>query len=166
MAERGVDIAVVAEPYRVQPRHSRWTADDTKSAVAITWRHTGTSLPCTPAETGEGYTAARWGKWLVIGVHFPPRLNSRQFERGLNAVQRCISRSRLPTLVAGDFNAHSTRWGSRATNGRGKAVEEWAAQLGLVLLNRGSVSTCVRPQGESIVDLTWAAPSVAAKVTG
>jgi len=35
-AERGVDVAVMAEPYRVPPNHTRWTADPTKEAVAIT----------------------------------------------------------------------------------------------------------------------------------
>jgi len=36
---------------------------------------------------------------------------------------------------------------------------------GLALINRGSISTCVRPQEESIVDITWAAPPVARRVT-
>jgi len=44
-------------------------------------------------------------------------------------------------------------------------VEEWAASLGLILQNRGTVSTCVRPQEESIVDLTWAIPPAARMVT-
>jgi len=38
MAERGVDVAVVAEPYRVPPNHTSWAADPTREAVAITWR--------------------------------------------------------------------------------------------------------------------------------
>jgi len=171
MAERGVDIAVVTEPYRVPTDHTRWAADKKSwrrwplaPTVAITWRHTDTSLPCAFVEAGDGYVAVRWGKWLVVGVYIPPRLNIRQYERRLDSLQGCINRHPWPALVAGDFNAHSTSWGSRVTNGKGRAVEEWA-QLGLILLNRGSVSTCVRPQGESIVDLTWAAPPAAARVT-
>lgn len=42
---------------------------------------------------------------------------------------------------------------------KGEAFEEWAASLGLKLLNRGRASTCVHPRGESIVDLTWAFPA-------
>ena len=69
-------------------------------------------------------------------------------------------------LVLGDFNAKSTLWGSPRTNPRGEAVAEWAAELDLQLLNDGSgcKNTCVRWQGESIVDLTWASPSAAQKV--
>ncbi|XP_026823921.1 uncharacterized protein LOC113561604 [Ooceraea biroi] len=41
-----------------------------------------------------------------------------------------------------------------------------AADLGLCLLNTGSGSTCVHWQGESIVDLTWASPSLVRVVRG
>ncbi|CAB3252341.1 unnamed protein product [Arctia plantaginis] len=67
-------------------------------------------------------------------------------------------------LVLGDFNAKSIARGSPATDARGEAVEEWAASVGLCLLNRGSTNTCVRQQGGSIVDLSFATPAVAARV--
>lgn len=38
---------------------------------------------------------------------------------------------------------------------------EWAAGLDLFLLNCGNVSTCVRRQGESVVDFLWASPPTA-----
>lgn len=67
----------------------------------------------------------------------------------------------VPIMVAGDFNAKSPVWGSPRQNRRGEVLIEWAAVLGLCVLNMGSRSTCVRPQGESIVDLTWVTPSAA-----
>lgn len=69
-----------------------------------------------------------------------------------------------PKILAGDFNARSQSWGDTRTTVKGKTVEDWAAQNGLVLINRGSVSTCVRQKGESIVDLTWASPSAARNI--
>ncbi|EFN76924.1 hypothetical protein EAI_07940, partial [Harpegnathos saltator] len=59
--------------------------------------------------------------------------------------------------------AHSTEWGCspRQEDPRGRAMVDWAAGLGLLLINRGSTSTCVRPKGESVIDLTWASPSAA-----
>lgn len=39
-------------------------------------------------------------------------------------------------------------------------VEDWAAELDLRILNTGYVPTCVRPQGVSIIDLSWATPSL------
>lgn len=41
---------------------------------------------------------------------------------------------------------------------------DWATSLGLVCLNDGRASTCIRPNGESIVDLTWASPLAADRV--
>ncbi|XP_033178832.1 uncharacterized protein LOC117152159 [Bombus impatiens] len=66
-------------------------------------------------------------------------------------------RRRLPrqVLVLGDFNAHSTEWENARTN---DALSNWAAGLGLLLVNRGSTSTCVAWRGSSIVDITWASP--------
>ncbi|EFN84019.1 Retrovirus-related Pol polyprotein from type-1 retrotransposable element R1, partial [Harpegnathos saltator] len=69
-----------------------------------------------------------------------------------------------PVVVARDFNAHSTEWGCRPRQGdpqMGNAVIGWAAGLGLLLMNRGSAGTCVRPKRESVMDLTWASPSAA-----
>ncbi|XP_053989821.1 uncharacterized protein LOC128882262 [Hylaeus volcanicus] len=57
-------------------------------------------------------------------------------------------------------------WGGPATDARGRAVLEWAASADLRLLNRGSVNTCVRWQGESIVDLSWATPAASRLVSG
>ncbi|CAK9813933.1 Putative 115 kDa protein in type-1 retrotransposable element R1DM [Anthophora plagiata] len=43
---------------------------------------------------------------------------------------------------------------------------DWAAEMELHLLNRGSVATCVRPQGSSIVDLSLASTAAVRRVTG
>lgn len=40
-------------------------------------------------------------------------------------------------------------------------LEDWAAALGLVLLNRSRENTLVRRTGQSVIDLTWANPTVA-----
>jgi len=118
MAERGVDIAVMAEPYRVPPNNGRWASE--------------TSLPCTFLEAGEGYATVRWGRWMVVGVYLPPRLNITEYEGRLDDIQECVNRHPWPALVAGDFNAHNKMWRSSATNNRGKAVENWAARTGLI----------------------------------
>ncbi|EFN89486.1 hypothetical protein EAI_10384, partial [Harpegnathos saltator] len=66
-----------------------------------------------------------------------------------------------PVVVAGDFNAHSEGWGCspRQRDPRGEALIDWAAGLDLLLMNKGSASTCVRLKRESVIDLTWATPS-------
>nr|XP_046491128.1 uncharacterized protein LOC124223329 [Neodiprion pinetum] len=69
-------------------------------------------------------------------------------------------------IVGGDFNARSPAWDPTGANRRGEILESWAASLGLCLLNTGATATCVRPQGCSVVDTTWATPGLAVRVRG
>ncbi|XP_054014768.1 uncharacterized protein LOC128895849 [Hylaeus anthracinus] len=102
-----------------------------------------------------------------MGVYASPSAPIVAFEWLLDGVRDALSRSPVArTLVLGDFNAKSTAWGGPATDARGRAVLKWAASADLRLLNRGSVSTCVRWQGESIVDLSWATPAASRLVSG
>ncbi|EFN75152.1 hypothetical protein EAI_11570, partial [Harpegnathos saltator] len=69
-----------------------------------------------------------------------------------------------PVVIAGDFNAYSEEWGCsrRQRDPRGEVVIGWAAELYLLLVNRGSTGTCIRPGGgSSVIDLTWASLSAA-----
>ena len=61
---------------------------------------------------------------------------SRAYASFLNGLVACVRRlGACLSLVLGDFNAHSTAWGSRRTNGRGRDVQDWAAALDLRLMN-------------------------------
>lgn len=164
IAEYGCTLGIVAEPNHVPEKHPCWAGDELGS-VAITWRWWQGAPVCTLLESGRHYVAVRWGSTAVIGVYLPPSGTFANFETWLEDLEACIRRLQpLPTLVAGDFNSWSQTWGSRRTGVRGRALEEWAAALDLVLLNRGNTATCVRTQGESVIDLTWASPSAARMV--
>jgi len=170
-AERDYGLAVISEPNWVPPRHPHWAAArfGSDAEVAITWRRTGSDnpLPCTYLEAGGGYVAVRWDDMVVVGVYLAPSLNRAEFEDRLGQIRGCIEKyAPAPAIVAGDFNAWNRMWGSRHTNRRGAVLKDWAASLRLCCMNTGTASTCIRPQGESIVDLTWATPEAAARITG
>lgn len=158
MDERDMSLAIVAEPYRVPEGNPNWMGSSDGS-VAIVTRRTASPIPCLAAKRGEGYVIARWGKVTVVGVYLSPRLAIAEVEERLDAISRDVrALEPAPLIVGGDFNAYSTVWGSRGNNARGRLVLDWAAAMNLDCLNQGRTSTCVRPQGESIVDLTWASP--------
>ncbi|XP_011169498.1 uncharacterized protein LOC105202612 [Solenopsis invicta] len=77
-----------------------------------------------------------------------------------------LSCSPRPVVVGGDLSVHSVAWGSPCTDTRSRLAQDFAAGLGLVLLNRGRVSTFVGGRGESIVDITWASTSALNRVNG
>ncbi|KAJ0177461.1 hypothetical protein K1T71_007470 [Dendrolimus kikuchii] len=163
MAQWGIQLAVVAEPYYVPPR-SDW-AGDLDGSVAIIVRTAAACPPLAGVVKGQGYVAATIGEMVVLGGYFSPNRRLADFEGWIEEVGTVVARSRpRPVLVLGDFNAKSVAWGSPRTCARGEALEEWAIEKGLVVLNRGSVHTCVRQQGGSIVDVTFASPELARRV--
>lgn len=161
LAECNCTLGIIAEPNHIPEKHPCWAKDRTNS-VAITWRWWRGAPTCDVLESGQYYVAIRWGDIAVMGVYFPPSGTLAEFEMWLDGLKGCVRRhQRRPTLVAGDFNSWSRTWGSKKTGARGRTLEEWAATLDLVLLNRGKTATCVRTQGESIIDLSWASPFAA-----
>jgi hypothetical protein len=160
--ENKIALAVIAEPYRVTA-DANW-AQDSSGMVAITW-----SLSTGPSgkvlDQGEGYTAVEWAGIAVVGVYVSPNSGVEAFEDFLDRVGSCIRRC-LPrqALVLGDFNAHSVLWGNSRTTARGRRLLDWPASSGLVLVNTGSVQTCVAWRGTSVVDLTWATPGLHPKI--
>ncbi|XP_046974642.1 uncharacterized protein LOC124540911 [Vanessa cardui] len=73
---------------------------------------------------------------MTVGVYASPNRSLAEFEQLLVEVGALIGQaSPNPVLVAGDFNAKSTAWGSPATDARGEALEEWAVSLGLAVIN-------------------------------
>lgn len=83
------------------------------------------------------------------------------FLENLSAAIRLIGGS---FIVCGDFNAKSGAWGSAISNKRGHLLEDWAAEMDLRVLNNGMEYTCIRPQGMSIIDLTWTSPELLTRI--
>ncbi|OQR70064.1 hypothetical protein BIW11_11878, partial [Tropilaelaps mercedesae] len=67
--------------------------------------------------------------------------------------------------ITGDFNATSTVWGGKQTLSKGHCLQEWLAQMGLLLLNDGLVPTFVRRDQASFPDLTMAGQSIFRSIT-
>lgn len=163
LAQWSPKLCVVSEPYYVPPRDN-WIGDE-KGLVAIVTQATAGCPPVRLITKRAGCVAALVGDIWFVGVYLPPNDSRAVLERSLDVVADVVRQGHPhQVLVAGDFNAHSEAWGSPETEIRGELVENWALSVGLVLLNRGSVPTCVRWQGESIVDLTFATPSLAHQV--
>lgn len=166
MAEWLIHVAVVSEPYFVPPDNSNWVGDIDGLVTIISSVAAGT-LPFSIVARGSGYVAVRWRDIVIIGVYFSPNRSLAEFEVFLGGLGALIGQTLpRPVLVAGDFNAKSTAWGSPLTDARGEALQDWVTMVGLCILNQGSINTCVRHNGGSIVDVTFASPTVARSVRG
>lgn len=152
LAEGEAEVAIVSEPYRV-PGSGRWAGD--LRGVAAVVRSPNSSITWKVTHRGERFVAVKSGSITIASVYASPALDLAAFEGLLDDVANCVGGGG-DLLVAGDFNAAHGDWGSARDGVRGNALRDWAASLGLSLLNVGRVPTCVREQGTSIVDISWA----------
>jgi hypothetical protein len=156
-------MAIVAEPYFV-PSTSKWVGA-TDDSAAILVAATRTSPSFTIKERGPGYVAVQWGRMVVVSTYFSPNRRRMEFLAHLTALEGVVRRAAPhPVIVAGDLNAKSRLWGCPRTDVRGRDVESWVLSLGLHVMNRGTTPTCVRWQGTSIVDVTFATTSLANRI--
>lgn len=162
MAQWLIEMVIVSEPFFI-PARDNWVGDVDGSVAIISSSVVGA---LTVIAKGRGYVAVRWKDWIVIGVYFSPNKTRAEFESFLGGVGALIGQTHpCPVVVAGDLNAKSMAWGSPITDPRGETLEEWVTSSGLCVLNQGSVSTCMRHNGSSIVDVTFASPVVARRVS-
>lgn len=151
LRERGIDIAIISEPYKdLDP--GIWGTDSTGKAAI--WTCGKIPFQSNMAKTEAGFIRATINDIHVYSCYFPPSQSIADFE---NALDKLVNdaRGRSPLIIAGDFNAWAVEWGSRYTNRRGKAVIEALEVLELVLLNNGDTATFSRNGRESMIDLTF-----------
>lgn len=80
---------------------------------------------------------------------------SNKYELDAKEVQNLISQLPQPFILLGDFNSHSTLWGSNKNDKRGKIIEDIIMNNDLVLLNDTSATHFNVATGKSsAIDLT------------
>lgn len=157
ICEQNIAIALIMEPYRI-PVHPNSHGEE---RVAITWQPHLCPTPCIPLAVGPGYVAVRCDDTIYVACYIPPKYIRTEMESCLIHLGRAIDNWNPGSIIiAGDFNSKSAQWGCPHTDFRGRILSTWIAAHDLCILNRGAVSTCVRWQGESIIDLTLGSPSI------
>lgn len=162
--EWNIDLAVFAEPYRA-PERGDWLSDTNGLAVIVC-----PAAPNTPSaklrERGRGYVACEWRGLAIVAAYHSPNSTLADFETFLGALSGVVHRLQpLPVIIAGDLNAKSEEWGSPRTDARGDALADWARCTRLDVVNEGSEWTCVRSNGGSIVDVTFASTTAARNIS-
>lgn len=161
--ETRIDLAVFAEPNTVGDRRD-WLGDTEGSVLVISSQGPGIP-PAVPRERGAGFVACEWRGFAVVAVYFSPNRRLAEFEVFLETLSDSIRRLEpLPVILAGDLNAKAAQWGDSRTDARGRVLFDWATRTGVDPLNTGREHTCVRANGGSVVDVTFASPTVARRI--
>lgn len=152
--EKECDIALLSDPYHVPANNRNWLADAKKSvAIWVTGHYPIQEV----VAAEEGLVVAKVHGIFFCSCYAPPRWSIERFGRMLDRLTDVLA-GKSPIVVAGDFNAWSTLWGSRETNRRGQDLLEALARLNVELANVGNTSTFRRNGVSSVIDVTFCSP--------
>lgn len=154
VVEKGCDVALLSDPYRIPAGNRNWVADP-RGSVAI-WV-TGQYPIQEVVAVEDGFVVAKVHGTYFGSCYAPPRWSVERFEQMLDRLTDALV-GKSPLVVAGDFNAWSTLWGSRETTRRGQDLLEALARLNVELANTGSTSTFRRNGVSSVIDVTFCSP--------
>lgn len=162
MKEEKVDIAMVTEPVHIPDRN--WICSKNKGA-AIHWS-TNVKLRIKEIFKGEEFVATEVKDMVLISCYISPKASVKEFVEVLRRIDSNVKMLDFgkQVIMCGDFNAYSTLWGSKLTNGKGDRLVRWMDVNNFIVVNKGDLPTCIRPQGVSYIDLTLATPIAAKKV--
>ncbi|KRF85670.1 uncharacterized protein Dvir_GJ26004 [Drosophila virilis] len=108
----------------------------------------------------KGFARAKCGRIYVYSCYIPPSIPLAEYTAIIEDIAQ-DAHGKSPVIIAGDFNAWATEWGSSRTTPRGTILLDIFALLNVCLLNIGTRSTYSKAGRESIIDLTFASPDVA-----
>ena len=94
----------------------------------------------------------------LCSLYLPPR-ESVTYKQLTSLVEQLPT----PYILLGDFNAHSTVWGSRKTSRRGRTIERLLDKKSLCLFNNGTPTFLCRSGRRSALDLTICHPTIFAE---
>jgi len=161
--ERDADIVVISEQYK-KPSTGTWIEDTSKTAAI--WVPTSSPLTIEEKGSGTGFVWIKTSEFSILSCYLTPSEELEAFKAKVYSIEDKGMEIGGPLVVGGDFNSQAYEWGSRLTNTRGRMVLDMAARMGLIVMNRGNVSTFRRPGcKETTPDITLASETIARKVT-
>lgn len=156
-ANESIDFIFASEYYRTEG--TSWYPDTNNRAAIVNVNRTQIE------EEGLSEPGFRW--ITVCGTrlyscYWSPSTTYLEYRDFLDRLERSIRSAAGEVLVAGDFNAHHSDWGSSINDRRGDALSDMVHATGMVTCNRGKHPTFI---SGSIIDVTFASTNIARKIT-
>lgn len=156
--EHAIDVVLINEPYKTQHTDSNWIFDPSKrAAIWVCGKYPFEELPRVQQ---DGFVHAKIANINFFSCYASPNDSIGDLENLLDRIALEV-RTKNAAVVAGDFNAWATEWGSPRTSKRGMAVLDAFASLDILLLNQGAEHTFDNGRARSVIDLTFASYALA-----
>ena len=162
-AEHEADLLLMSEQYE-NPDTQTWIPHDTRT-VAI-WIANPAAVSVERKGIGNGFVWIRSRGVTYFSCYFTPNESIGAFRTKLGALEDVIRDCTGYVVLGGDLNAKAADWGENMDS-RVTAVVEMAARVGLIVLNRGTVTTFRTPgYRETIIEITLASEKAARRIDG
>lgn len=160
--EQTTDVCAVSEPWRIL---NGWFGSE-DGLAAICCNRNALSGSCRLFRKGTRFVAVRCDLFVLVSCYVAPSASYESFKEFLSELDRLLDAlGDFPVIICGDFNAYAAFWCSPTTDRTGSLLLRWTAGYDLRLVNDGVSPTCIRVQGESIIDLTWVSPRLVHSVS-
>lgn len=154
MYEHRIQICTISEPHRAQGAGTWAVSADESCAIVLLPGAIYHKWNC--IKRGTGFVMVEIDNYLVISCYFSPSLRLREFLFYLSELEVELQKyTAREVVLMGDFNARSIMWGDRINTSRGNRVYDMISGLNLRICNQVGVPTCVRVQGNSVIDLAF-----------
>ncbi|XP_070071105.1 uncharacterized protein [Drosophila takahashii] len=135
--EQQADLAILSDPYKA--KHECVWQHSTDGRAAI-WSCGQPPGHLSQRASRAGYTRAMISGITIYSCYIAPSVRINEFRAIMQEIVD-DARGRSSILIAGDFNAWSTTWGSACTTRRGTILLEVVASLNVCLLSEGNRPT-------------------------
>lgn len=129
---------------------------DDKTAIALS---STVNVAATDSSKGPGFACVALSGFLVYSCYWKPGGLLQDFERFLAGLEDDVRRRDNPEavlIIAGDFNAKSSKWGLDTRNQHGSTLERFSSLLLLWSMKVGSVPTFAIRERSSVINITFA----------
>lgn len=156
------DLILMSEPNKQLIEKKGWLSDPRKDSCIVILNP---DIKINEQGHGYGYTYVKTPVYTIFSCYSSGNQELTVLEQMLDEITTLIRKSNNKCIIAGDFNCKSTLWGMNKTDIRGSKMEEWVAELDLLLLNDGNEPTFECDNYGSILDLTFATQGLNTRVT-
>jgi len=155
-AEKSADFLIVSEYNKADPS---WYVDSNNKAAIVNVNS------ATITSSGISQAGFRW--IAVVGMrmyrcYWSLNTSISDYRDFLFRQERSIRLATGDILLAGDFNAKHSDWGSRKHDLRGEALSDMIHALGFFVCNTGNAPTF---KASSIIDVTFCSPGLTGRVS-
>lgn len=157
-ARWGADVLVVSEQNRAHPSEADgWYSDESDlAAIAVVGNVSINQV----GPVVRGFRWVEFPGFRLYSCYWTPNCALAEYVDFLRRLEISIRTSSAPVIVAGDFNAKSSAWGSPRDDIRGSHLVDIISALDASVCNEGQSPTFVRGESATYIDVTFASARI------